>query len=138
MWQTQIKRLHTKRTKKTSYIDSWLIYTLWYEFSNDLDAQIYVISVFKHRFKSVFVLASQYIISSFFYFKVFFKSFVKVWKINQSAFALNGCYNSYSWCRTFHGFKWRPCSHWTRSGQTRSTLHHQFWFLTIYKVTFDI
>ena len=47
MWQTQIQTIKyglndTKRIKKkkeTIYIDTLLIYTLWYEISKDFDAQ---------------------------------------------------------------------------------------------------
>ena len=46
LWQTQIQTInygllkwYKTDKKETSYIDTWLIYTLWYEFSNDIDAQ---------------------------------------------------------------------------------------------------
>ena len=44
MWQTQIQTIEygfddMKHKKEPSYIDTLLIYTLWYEFSNDLDAE---------------------------------------------------------------------------------------------------
>ena len=32
-------KLYETDKKETSYIDSWLIYTLWDEFSNDFDAK---------------------------------------------------------------------------------------------------
>ena len=40
LWQTQIQTIkYGLNDKETSYIDTELIYTLWYEFSNDFDAQ---------------------------------------------------------------------------------------------------
>ena len=45
LWQAQIQKIKyglndTKRINKgTSYIDTLVIYTIWYEFSNDFDAQ---------------------------------------------------------------------------------------------------